>query len=53
MNFTPGSDGWRNIAISNNVGGVKSYWSARRHALVKERHFALVVGLRIPTWARF
>ena len=37
------------IAISNNVGGVKHDLSTRLHALVKERHFALVDGLRFPT----
>ena len=39
----------RKIAISNNVGVVKQYLSAPLHALVKERHFALVDGLRFPT----
>ncbi len=34
---------WRNIPISNNVGGVKHFLSAQRHALKEERHFALVV----------
>jgi hypothetical protein len=43
----------RKIAISNNVGGVKHFLSALRHALGEERHFALVDGLRFPTWARF
>jgi hypothetical protein len=38
---------WRNIAISNNVGSVKHFLSALRHALEEERHFALVGGLRI------
>ena len=42
-----------NIAISNNVGGVKHFLSALRHALGEERHFALVDGLRFPTLARF
>jgi hypothetical protein len=37
---------WRNISISNNVGGVKHDPSTRRHALREERHFALVDGLR-------
>jgi hypothetical protein len=41
--------GWRNIAISNNVGGVKYFLSALRHALGEERHLALVDGLRFPT----
>jgi hypothetical protein len=40
---------WRKIAISNNVGGVKQYERTRLRALVEERHFALVVGLRFPT----
>jgi hypothetical protein len=44
---------WREIAISNNVGGVKDDVRTRLHALVEERHFALVDGLRFPTWARF
>jgi len=44
---------WRYIAISNNVGGVKHFLSTRLHALEEERHFALVVGLRFSTWARF
>jgi hypothetical protein len=44
---------WRNIAISNNVGGVKHFSSTLLHALDEERHFALVGGLRFPTWARF
>jgi hypothetical protein len=44
---------WREIAISNNVGGVKHFLSTLQHALEEERHFALVGGLRFPTWARF
>ena len=44
---------WFNIAISNNVGDVKHFLSTLLHALEEERHFALVVGLRFPTWARF
>src|SRR2546428_13277317 len=40
---------WRKIAISNNVGGVKHCLSTLRPALGKERHFALVEGLRFPT----
>ena len=40
-------------AISNNVGHVKHYARTRLRALVEERHFALVGGLRFPTWARF
>jgi hypothetical protein len=47
------SDGWRKIAISNNVGRVKHFLSTRLHALEEERHFALVGGLRFPTGARF
>jgi len=46
---------WRNcrkIAISNNVGTVKHFPSTPLHALGEERHFALVDGLRVPTWAR-
>ena len=42
-----------NIAISNNVGSVKQLLSTQLRALEEERHFALVVGLRFPTWARF
>jgi hypothetical protein len=42
-----------NIAISNNVGGVKHDVRTRLHALVEERHFALVDCLRFPTLARF
>ena len=38
--------GW----ISNNVGGVKHISSTLPYALMKERHFALVEGLRVPTW---
>ena len=30
------------MAISNNVGGVKTFSSTLRHALREERHFALV-----------
>jgi hypothetical protein len=41
------------IAISNNVGGVKQFSSTLQHALEEERHFALMGGLRFPTWARF
>ena len=33
---------WRNIAISNNVGGVKTFSSTLRRRLLVERHFALV-----------
>jgi len=33
--------------------GVKHSLSALAQALGEERHFALVVGLRLPTWARF
>jgi hypothetical protein len=44
---------WREIAISNNVGGVKHYVRTPLHALVEERHLVLVGGLRLPTWARF
>ena len=40
------------IAISNNVGHVKQYVRTQLRALVEERHFALVGGLRFPTWAR-
>jgi len=46
-------DCWRKIAISNNVGGVKHDVRTRLHALVEERHFALVDCLRFPTLARF
>ncbi len=47
------SDSCLNIPISNNVGGVKHDLSTLRQALNKERHFALVDGSRLPTWARF
>jgi hypothetical protein len=40
------SGGWRNIAISNNVGDVKHHVHTRLRALREERHFALVDGLR-------
>src|SRR5215472_1660203 len=33
--------------------GVKQYLSTLLYALEEERHFALVVGLRFPTRARF
>ena len=36
-----------NIPISNNVGEVKHYVRTPPHAPVEERHFALVVGLRV------
>jgi hypothetical protein len=42
-----------NIAISNNGGDVKHFLSTLLHALEEERQFALVGGLRFPTWARF
>src|ERR1039457_5160185 len=47
-------DGWRNIPISNNVGGVKHFSSTRRHVLAEERHFALVeaFAFALPTKAR-
>jgi len=35
-----------NIPISNNVGGVKHFFSTLLRALEDERHFALVDGLR-------
>ena len=31
---------------------VKLFRSTRRRGLGEERHFALVEGLRFPTWAR-
>jgi hypothetical protein len=34
---------WREIAISNNVVSVKQYVRTQLHALVEERHFALLV----------
>jgi hypothetical protein len=40
---------WRKIAVSNNVGHVKHYMRTPLRALVEERHFALVDGLRFPT----
>jgi hypothetical protein len=52
------------LALSQNVVGVKSpsltmsavsstFSSTLLYALMEERHFALVDGLRVPTWARF
>jgi len=38
--------------LSDNVGRVKDYLSTLRHALVKERHFALVEDFAFPTKAR-
>jgi hypothetical protein len=37
--------------VSDNVGGVKLFSSTLQHALVEERHFALVeaVALALPT----
>jgi len=46
------TDGCCKIPISNNVGHVKHYVRTRLRALVEERHFALVGGLRFPTRAR-
>src|SRR5207248_4311357 len=48
----PRLDRWRNIAISNNVGGVKHCLSTLRPALGKERHFALVDGFAFQPKAR-
>ena len=39
--------GWRNIPISNNVGDVKHDVHTLLPALVEERPFALVDGLRV------
>jgi hypothetical protein len=39
-------------SISNNVGGVKQFSSALRHALGEERHFALVEGCAFKPKAR-
>jgi hypothetical protein len=40
--------------LSDNVGGVKQFSSTLQHALVEERHFALVeaVAFALPTQAR-
>jgi hypothetical protein len=40
--------------LSDNVGGVKQFLSTLQHALVEERHFALVeaVAFALPTQAR-
>jgi hypothetical protein len=40
--------------VSDNVGGVKQFSSTLQHALVEERHFALVeaVAFALPTQAR-
>ena len=35
--------------VSDNVGGVKHFLSARLHALREERHFALVDGVAFPS----
>ena len=43
---------WRNIAISNNVGDVKFFWSVLTRALRGARHFALVEEVPFPTKAR-
>ena len=54
LRLTPGVlDDCRKIPISNNVGTVKHSMSTQARALVEERHFALVDGLRLPTGARF
>jgi hypothetical protein len=40
--------------LSDNVGGVKQFLSTLQHALVEERHFALVeaFAFALPTQAR-
>jgi len=40
--------------LSDNVGGVKQFSSTLQHALIAERHFALVeaVAFALPTRAR-
>jgi hypothetical protein len=38
---------WRNIAISNNVGGVNHFLGTQLRALEEERHFALVEGFAL------
>jgi hypothetical protein len=40
--------------VSDNVGGVKQFLSTLQHALVEERHFALVeaFAFALPTQAR-
>src|SRR5579884_541087 len=43
----------RNMAISNDVGGVNHILSTRLRALREERHFALVVGFALSNRARF
>jgi hypothetical protein len=42
---------WRNIPISDIVGGVKLFRSTLRHVLGEERHFALVeaFAFALPT----
>jgi hypothetical protein len=46
--------GQRSNRLSDNVGGVKQFSSILQHALVEERHFALVeaVAFALPTKAR-
>ncbi len=41
------SANYREISISNNVGGVKHVSSTLLYALMEERHFALGDGLRV------
>jgi hypothetical protein len=45
---------YEQIAVSDNVGGVKQFLSTLQHALVEERHFALVeaFAFALPTQAR-
>jgi hypothetical protein len=40
--------------LSDNLVGVKQFSSTLPHALIKERHFALVeaVAFALPTWVR-
>ena len=39
-------------SVSDKVSGVKLCSTTLQHALGEERQFALVDGLRFPTWAR-
>src|SRR5712691_6026270 len=45
LSLSPTFASWRQIPISDNVGGVKHFSSTLTHALRRARHFALVEGL--------
>src|SRR5436309_11260618 len=46
-------EGGCNIASLTESAVSSTFSSTLRYALIEERHFALVDGLRFPTWARF